>query len=114
MVEGGTAQVDKDIVLYHVFATDVAKDSDDGSNWVEIGEIVPTSYFTPSLWGDEKLFFKHGTLQDDISFAPDGWNEATGFLDDEDLLTEYTFNREKYGSWNDPSFFPSRISEATE
>ena len=88
MIEGGRAQVDKGITLYHVLASDYANGTED--DWREIGQIVTETFFKPSLWGDEKLFFKHGSLQDDLSFAPAGWEEDSRFAEVKD---EYAFNR---------------------
>jgi len=35
-----------------------------------IGRIIATSTITLSLWGDEKLFFKHQRIEDDLKFFP--------------------------------------------
>lgn len=35
-------------------------------NLFKIGELRSTTTFTQSLWGDERLFFSHARLDDDI------------------------------------------------
>jgi hypothetical protein len=50
-------------IIYDVFAID------DPSNGCEkkIGSIKTKSAFTTSRWGDEKLFFRHNWMEDDLA-----------------------------------------------
>lgn len=56
-----------------------------------IGRIVSTSEVVTSLWGDKKLFFRHGRMEDDLMVRPmwedflEPWSlgtlEETGLVD---------------------------------
>ena len=65
-------------VLFEVFALRESPDDFD-EPWAteekeeKIGEIISTSTFTTSLWGDDKLFFQHGDFRKDVR---DKWREA--------------------------------------
>ena len=74
-----------------------------------MGEIRTTSFFTPSLWGDERLFFQHGGLNLDFAGYYDDWRRDQRFRD---IRADYEFNYDKYGYWNDPVTF--EIQPATE
>lgn len=56
--------------MFDVYALDLPNDTaepwstKDDERW--IGSIETTSEFTQSLWGDERLFFQHGLLRDDM------------------------------------------------
>lgn len=51
-------------VMWKVFAYDCPVHKLSGSRGDLIGHIVLTSRITTSLWGDEKLFFKHQRMED--------------------------------------------------
>ena len=63
LVEGGSAEIPEDTLLYTVYGTNGALDSDE---WYEIAEVYSTSKFYASLWGDERLFFQHSKIRDDL------------------------------------------------
>ena len=42
-----------------------------GAQPEEIGELVSSSTFTQSTFGDEKLFFKHQKMEEDIALRPE-------------------------------------------
>ena len=50
-------------MLYEVFATEGALPEEIP---FKIGEIISKSYFTQSLWSDERLFFAHTTVNKDL------------------------------------------------
>ena len=108
-MEGGSAQIDSGAVLYEVWATDDIETADEEAEWFKLGEIKTTTFFTPSLWGDEHLYFQHGNLSDDFNALGDLLENQAGF---QEMQTNYRYNFEKYGNWNNPRFF--QVSEASE
>ena len=79
--------------LFEVWGLD--EPSTSGGSWraasmFKIGEIVTTTAFTQSLWGDERLFFKHSRLSDDIAVRDSFRNQMTP-----------RFNTATWGAWND-------------
>ena len=44
-------------------------------NGITLGAIVNTDQCVTSLYGDEKLFFRHQYIEDDIKLRPE-WTEA--------------------------------------
>ena len=105
LIEGGTAEIPENILLYEVYGRESPLAEDD---YVKIGEIHTKSFFTQSLWGDERLFFQHGGLNLDIGFLPDGFRK-------DKKVNQFTpqFDLEKYGDWNNPSTFDApQASEA--
>ena len=58
--------------LYKVFALD--KPLELGGTELEIAELVLSSPPTTSRWGDQHLFFRHQTMQDDTSLQQ-AWNQ---------------------------------------
>ena len=75
-------------MLYTVYAKDTAQPDED---WFEIGEITTTDEpFTQSLWGDERLFFQHSKIRDDLDVL------GRRFLrENRRFIPEFNF--EKYG-----------------
>jgi len=71
-------------ILYKVLALD--KPVELGGSETEIAELVLTSAPTTSRWGDQHLFFRHQTMEDDISIHPD-WSQ---YLDQWDHLSIQT------------------------
>ena len=57
--------------LYHVLAL-----SGPNASKVHIGDLVMTSKFTDSYFGDKYLFFKHQSIDEDYAFRPD-WKPKT-------------------------------------
>jgi len=57
-----------------------------------LGKIVTTSPFVASLYGDQRLFFKHTPFAADLRCScADGWRDAVGsshFLANEGALAE--------------------------
>ena len=51
----------------HMFDVMVRREPTDhherDASWTKIGIIKTTSEFTKSLWGDERLFFRHTSMQ---------------------------------------------------
>ena len=86
-------------VLFDVYAIDVPADWGNPAVdiGVKIGEIVTTSLFQTSLWGDEKLFFQHG------DFAIDVENRWENFPGARPAITR--FDSDRWGSWPDPDDF---------
>ena len=105
LIEGGRAEIPKEILLYEVYGRESPLPEDD---YVKIGEIHTKSFFTQSLWGDERLFFQHGGLNLDLQFLPER------FRRDKQVNTlSPQFDLEKYGDWNNPATFdPPQASEA--
>ena len=54
LIEGGRAEIPKDFLLYDVYGRSSGLPEDD---WFKIGEIHTRSFFTQSLWADERLYF---------------------------------------------------------
>ena len=102
LVEGGSAQIDSGVVLYEVLATDDIETAESEAEWFKLGEIKTTTYFTPSLWGDEHLYFQHGSVNDDMRDLGESLTQQAGY---EQMIQDYRFNFEKYGNWNNPRFF---------
>jgi len=59
-------------ILYKVLALD--KPVELGGSETQIAELVLTSSATTSKWGDRHLFFRHQTMEDDISLHPE-WSQ---------------------------------------
>ena len=59
-------------ILYKVLALD--KPVELGGTESQIAELVLTSSATTSKWGDRHLFFRHQTMEDDISLHPE-WSQ---------------------------------------
>ena len=59
-------------ILYRVLAQD--RPLELGGSETEIAELVLTSPPTTSKWGDQHLFFRHQTMEDDISLQP-SWSQ---------------------------------------
>ena len=104
LVEGGSAEIPEDTLLYTVYGTNGALDSDE---WFEIAEVYSTSKFYASLWGDERLFYQHGGLNADLKYLDDNFRADNKFA-----RNVPQFNFDKYGAWDDPSTFEDW--EATE
>merc|ERR1712168_998223 len=58
--------------LYKVYALDAPVEL--GGTETHIADLVLTTSPTTSKWGDQHLFFRHQTVEDDVSFNPD-WAE---------------------------------------
>jgi len=71
-------------VLYKVFALD--KPVELGGSETEIAELVLTSSPTTSRWGDQHLFFRHQTVEDDTALQP-SWSQ---YLEQWDSLSIQT------------------------
>jgi hypothetical protein len=54
--------------MFKVFAYEVPPEY--GGQERLIGWVVSRSETTPSLWGDEKLFFQHHAYEDDVKVRP--------------------------------------------
>merc|ERR1712150_215488 len=91
--EGGDMQIPKG-PLFDVYALDKPNGTKypqlTPDNEFKIGEIVTESYFTQSLWGDERLFFSHSNLREDIEVRSD-------FKPNKNIAT---WNRKKRGTWD--------------
>lgn len=84
-------QIEAGSVLFNVYAYEspVHKLADPDGQL--IGRIVSTSEVVTSLWGDKKLFFRHGRMEDDLMVRPmwedflEPWSlgtlEETGLVD---------------------------------
>ena len=72
-----------------------ALDKPTSAEFTKIGQLTNTTPFTQSLFGDEKLKFKSGGVDQDIDF----WQER-GTWNNADLLTIPRFDRGTYGAWN--------------
>ena len=59
-------------ILYKVLALD--KPLELGGSERQIAELVLTAPLTTSRWGDEHLFFRHQTMEDDTSLQP-AWSQ---------------------------------------
>ena len=57
--------------IYDVYAVNTPDDAE-----VKIGTLRTTSEFVSSHWGDEKLWFQHGIMEDDLSVHPE-WTDKT-------------------------------------
>ena len=64
--------IPSETVLYKVFALD--KPVELGGSETEIAELVLTSSPTTTRWGDQHLFFRHQTVEDDTSMNP-AWSQ---------------------------------------
>ena len=71
-------------VLYKVFALD--KPVELGGSETEIAELVLTSSPTTTRWGDQHLFFRHQTVEDDTALQP-SWSQ---YLEQWDSLSIQT------------------------
>lgn len=60
--------IPRDVAMFKVFAYDCPPEH--GCPDQLIGFLVSRSETTPSLWGDQKLFFKHSRYEDDIKKRP--------------------------------------------
>ena len=58
--------------LYKVYALD--KPVELGGSETEIAELVLRTPLTTSKWGDQHLFFRHQTVEDDTSMEP-AWSQ---------------------------------------
>ncbi|KAI3636662.1 hypothetical protein MIR68_005351 [Amoeboaphelidium protococcarum] len=65
-------QMSPNRVLYHVYA----RDSPRGEFNAHIANIVLTSYFTTSEFGDKKLFFQHQRFEEDMDLRGDYWGDS--------------------------------------
>mmetsp|Transcript_30233 Transcript_30233/g.21982 ORF Transcript_30233/g.21982 Transcript_30233/m.21982 type:complete len:112 (-) Transcript_30233:92-427(-) len=66
-------------VIYQVFATD--KPVELGGSETHIGDLVSTSEFTTSAWGDEHFFIRHQDFGDDLKIHPE-WAQYTSSFKD--------------------------------
>jgi len=66
------ATIPKGILLFKVYAWDAP--SELGGTEQLIGEIMLRKPFTTSRWGDEKLFFRHQNMMEDVVMQP-SWRE---------------------------------------
>ena len=57
-------------VMFKVFAYSCPVHKLSGSRGELIGRVVLTSQITTSLWGDQKLFFRHQRIDDDLEVFP--------------------------------------------
>ena len=62
-----------------------------------IGKIYTTDHFRTSLWGDEKLYFRHNDAKKDTKSSEGG----DGTLNFGTQYLRYNFN--KFGYWPDPA-----------
>jgi len=60
------AQIPSGTTLYHLLAV-----PEPNASAIYIGDIIMTSQFTTSYWGDKYMFFKHENMQDDLNYRPD-------------------------------------------
>ena len=98
LIEGGSAEIPLNTKLYDVYAKNSALED---ALEIKIGRIeTKDEYFTQSLWGDERLFFKHSTVNHDISAMGE-----TAFADNQLEQTVPTFDFDLYGAWDNPSEF---------
>ena len=72
LVEGGRAEIPEDFLLYEVYGRDSDLPEDE---WEKIGSIYTKSFFTQSLWGDERLFFEHEKLGNDLDFISESFKK---------------------------------------
>jgi hypothetical protein len=61
-------------ILYDVYAVATPDAAE-----VKIGSLRTTSPFVTSHWGDEKLFFQHSFMDDDLAVHPE-WTSSTPFF----------------------------------
>ena len=64
MIQGGRAEIPPGSVIYEVWATEGALPDEEP---FKLGEIRSKSWFTQSLWSDERLFFAHASINNDIA-----------------------------------------------
>ena len=60
--------------LYQVFGYDKPKEL--GGKEYLIGNLITASEATPTMWGDEHLFFRHQDMRDDLAIHPE-WTQYT-------------------------------------
>lgn len=65
--------------IYQVFATD--KPTELGGTETHIGDLVTTSEFTSSLWGDQHFFIRHQDFVEDLAIHPEWAQYAEKFSD---------------------------------
>lgn len=70
--EATLSKVEPGTLLYTI----LAKDTHDAKP-VVIGEVHSTSKFTPSYYGDTKLFFQHTRYDEDLKLRPELWEGCT-------------------------------------
>ena len=70
LVEDGDKPISPDTKMFEVYALD--KPNGTNKIWstpedeILIGHIYSRSFFTQSLWGDERLLFQHSSLSKDL------------------------------------------------
>ena len=67
-------------MLYEVIALEYP-----GAPEYHIANIVLDEQMVTSKWADEKMFFRHSRMDDDLRFHPEWASELTPFLHDSDL-----------------------------
>ena len=60
--------------LFNVFGQD--KPDELNGEWTLLGHVELTSKLTPSRFGDEKLYFRHQRMDDDLKYHPE-WEPYT-------------------------------------
>jgi len=66
-----------DSTLYNVYAMDQPKEL--GGKESHIGDLVMEGILTSSVFGDEKLFFRHQKMDDDVKLQPSWGKYLKGF-----------------------------------
>ena len=97
LVDGGPAEIGDDVLLYTVYGKNTPRANEE---WIEVAELYSTSKFYQSLWGDERLFFRHRGLEADLAYYEDAFRASTPFVNN---VPYYNFD--KYGEWDNPSTF---------
>ena len=68
------ASIPSGTTLYTVYAMDAPKEL--GGTETKIAEVVTASELTTSNWGDEKMYFRHERMEDDLAIHPE-WEPYT-------------------------------------
>jgi len=74
--EDGTNPILNNTMMFEVWAlpkpaADLFDPTSEEFNEEKIGEIINTTPFNLSLWGDHRLFFSHTKLEEDIKLRPE-------------------------------------------
>jgi len=101
--ENGTNPIPNNTTLFDVYALakppkNVRDPTSAPEDEVKIGKIINTTPFTQSLWGDERLFFSHTELEEDLQLRPE-WNVEGKKI--------RKFNQGKFGRWDFDFVVPS-------
>jgi len=94
--EDGTKPILNNTTMFEVWAlpkpaADLNDPTSEQLNEVKIGEIINTTPFNLSLWGDQRLFFSHTKLEEDLKLRPE-WNPKKNRIP--------KFKRKSFGRWD--------------